>query len=72
MDKVLNHPHLGNGSIILMHNGAKYTPAALDEIIKGLKDRGYEMVPVSSLIWKENFHLDQEGRQFSNTSRPES
>lgn len=66
VDKVLNDPHLGNGSIILMHNGAKYTPSALDAVIKGLKDKGFELVPVSSLIWKENFHLDQEGRQFSD------
>ncbi len=37
---VLNHRHLGNGSIILMHNGAKYTPAALDAVITGLQDAG--------------------------------
>ena len=32
---ILDHKHLGNGSIILMHNGAKYTPAALDAVITG-------------------------------------
>jgi peptidoglycan/xylan/chitin deacetylase (PgdA/CDA1 family) len=42
--KVLEHKHLGNGSIILMHNGAKYTPAALEAIIMGLKEKGYEFI----------------------------
>lgn len=63
VDQVLKNPHLGNGSIILMHNGAKYTPEALDSVITGLQEKGFELVPVSELIWKENFYLDQEGRQ---------
>ena len=50
INQVLNHKHLGNGSIILFHNDAKYTPQALDAIIKGLKEKGYEIVPVSELI----------------------
>lgn len=63
IDMVLNHKHLGNGSIILMHNGAKYTPESLETIITGLLDKGYELVPISQLIIKESFHLDHEGRQ---------
>ena len=39
IDTVVNHKHLGNGSIILCHNGAKYTAQALDSIIKGLKEK---------------------------------
>ena len=65
VDMVLNNPHLGNGSIILMHNGAKYTPDALDAVITGLQEKGFELVTVSELIWKENFYLDQEGRQIA-------
>lgn len=60
---VLNHRHLGNGSIILMHNGAKYTPAALEAVITGLLDAGYELVPISQLICREDYHIDHEGRQ---------
>ena len=30
INQVLNHKHLGNGSIILFHNDTKYTPDALD------------------------------------------
>lgn len=63
VQKVLEHKHLGNGSIILLHNGAKHTAEALPEIIKGLKAKGYEIVPVSELIYKENYILDNEGRQ---------
>jgi hypothetical protein len=60
---------LGNGSIILFHNDAKYTPQALDTIIKGLKDKGYEIVPLSSLIHRENFYMDHEGRQKLNNTK---
>jgi polysaccharide deacetylase family sporulation protein PdaB len=63
INKVLNHPHLNNGSIILFHNDAKYTPDCLDTIIKGLKEKGYEIVPVSELIIKDNYYMDTEGRQ---------
>ena len=69
--QVLNHKHLGNGSIILFHNDAKYTPEALDTIIKGLKEKGYEIVPVSELIIRENYTINSEGRQIAN-SQPES
>jgi peptidoglycan/xylan/chitin deacetylase (PgdA/CDA1 family) len=33
---VVKNKHLGNGSIILMHNGAKDTPKELEIIIKRL------------------------------------
>lgn len=63
VNQVLNHKHLGNGSIVLFHNDAKYTPEVLDTIIKGLKEKGYEIVPISQLILKDNFEMDHEGRQ---------
>ena len=66
IDKVLNHKHLGNGSIILFHNDAKYTPECLDTIIKGLKEKGFEIVPISQLIHKDNYYMDVEGRQILN------
>ena len=49
--------------IILFHNDAKYTPQVLDTILKGLKGKGYEIVPVSQLIHRGEFELDHEGRQ---------
>ena len=45
--KVVGHKHLGNGSIILCHNGAKFTVDALEAMILGLKEKGYEIVPIS-------------------------
>ena len=63
VDTVTNHKHLGNGSIILCHNGAKYTAQALDELITTLQDKGYEFVRVSDLICRDQFTMDAEGRQ---------
>ncbi len=60
---VTQHEHLGNGTIILCHNGAKYTAEALDTMITTLKDAGYSFVPLSELIYKDNYHMDHEGRQ---------
>lgn len=64
IDKVVNHKHLGNGSIVLMHNGAKYTADALESVIMGLRDKGYELVPISQLIHTGEYYMDHEGRQF--------
>lgn len=46
-----------------MHNGAKHTPEALERVITGLKDKGYELVPISQLIYKGEFIIDHTGRQ---------
>lgn len=67
IQKVTTHDHLGNGSIILMHNGADYTPQALEMVITGLQEQGYEIVPVSELVYWNNYHMDAEGRQIPDT-----
>jgi polysaccharide deacetylase family sporulation protein PdaB len=61
--QVLGHKHLGNGSIVLFHNNAKYTKDSLDTIIKGLKSKGFQLVPISQLIIKDHYYMDHEGRQ---------
>ncbi|HEX3021829.1 MAG TPA: polysaccharide deacetylase family protein [Lachnospiraceae bacterium] len=66
INTVVNHKHLGNGSIILCHNGAKYTKDALESVIKGLQDKGYQIVPISELIHTGNYHMDHEGRQIAD------
>ena len=63
---VTQHKHLGNGSIVLCHNGAKYTAEALDTLIATLKNEGYTFVPISELIYKDNYHMNHEGRQMKN------
>ena len=52
-----------NGSIVLFHNDADNTPAALPNILKCLKDEGYEFVFISDLIYKENYEIDNSGKQ---------
>ena len=66
-DTVLNHKSLQNGSIILCHNGAKYTAEALESVITGLQGKGYEIVPISELIYKDNYHMDVTGRQIKDS-----
>lgn len=66
INKVCNHKALSNGSIILCHNGAKHTAEALDEMLTNLKNQGYEIVPISELILRENFHMDVTGQQISD------
>lgn len=66
LDTVLHHKNLCAGAIILCHNGAEYTAQALDELIVGLQELGYEIVPVSQLIYKENYHMDYSGKQIKD------
>lgn len=56
-------PKLEKGSIILMHNGTENTALSLDELIKNIKEKGYELVTVSELIYKDNYTIDNNGVQ---------
>ncbi|MBQ6933121.1 MAG: polysaccharide deacetylase family protein, partial [Clostridia bacterium] len=51
------------GSIVLFHNAAKYTPEALPTILETLLDEGYNFVPISQIIYTENYKIDHTGRQ---------
>ncbi len=51
------------GSIVLFHNAAIHTPEALPGIIESLQADGYEIVPVSELIIRDNYEMDHTGRQ---------
>ena len=61
--KITENEKLGNGSIILCHNGAKYITDALDTVLTTLQEKGYEFVPISQLIYKEQYYINHEGRQ---------
>lgn len=66
IQSVMHSADLENGSIIRMHCGARYTAEALEAIINGLQDQGYEIVPVSQLaVWK-NYHTDTAGHQIAD------
>ena len=61
--KVCEHKNLSPGSIILMHTGTKCTKQALKQIIKNIKAKGYEFVPVSRLIYRRDTVLIQQGNR---------
>lgn len=63
IETVLGSRELKNGAIILLHNGTKYTAEALDKLLCELEKKGYQMVPVSKLIYKKGYYLDAAGRQ---------
>jgi polysaccharide deacetylase family sporulation protein PdaB len=52
-----------SGSIVLFHNNAKYISEYLPLVIERLQEDGYEIVPVSEMIYKDNFKMDNTGRQ---------
>ena len=51
------------GSIILMHNGTENTAKALDGILTKIKEKGYQVVKVSDLIYQEGYQIDSTGVQ---------
>lgn len=51
------------GDIILSHNGTKHTADSLDMLIKNIKAKGFEVVKVSELIYKENYTINNNGTQ---------
>ncbi len=53
--------NLAPGAIILMHNGAKNTPAALPSVIEYIQSQGYEIVPISELLPKGEYTTDVNG-----------
>lgn len=56
---------LQSGDIILSHNGTAHTADSLEMLIKNIKEKGYELVKVSDLIYKENYTIDSNGMQKS-------
>ena len=52
------------GSIMLFHNAAENTPAALPTIIETLIADGYELVPISQLLLTGEYEIDNTGRQY--------
>lgn len=54
---------LSNGSIILSHNGTKHTADSLELLLHNIKEKGYEVVTVSELIYKDNYTIDANGMQ---------
>lgn len=54
------------GSIVLFHNAAKHTPEALPHILEKLTSDGYNIIPISQLIYADNYTIDNNGMQHLN------
>ena len=52
-----------SGSIVLFHNAAVNTPAALPIIIEKLIAQGYQFELIENLIYKENYEIKHDGTQ---------
>jgi polysaccharide deacetylase family sporulation protein PdaB len=52
-----------SGSILLFHNYAKHTPKNLPKVLEYLKAQGYEFVKISDLIYKNNYYINESGKQ---------
>ena len=67
-DEIVNRviPKVTDGSIVLFHNAAEHTPEALPSILEKLQADGYEIVPVSQLLYTENYSIDPNGAQIKN------
>ena len=57
-----------DGSIILMHNGATNTPEALPMVIEGIKEKGYEIFPISQILLKGDYYTDVQGKMCAKES----
>ncbi len=55
INRVLNN--VSPGEIILMHNNAPETPDALRALIPALKENGYDIVPLSELVYEEDYKV---------------
>ena len=60
-ERVISKAH--PGGIVLFHNDADHTPTALPNILKCLKDEGYEFVFIEDLIHKDNYEIKHDGTQ---------
>ena len=61
INRILNRTQ--SGGILLFHNDTQYTLSALPEILEQLSARGFCFVPVSELIYSDNFEINAQGIQ---------
>ena len=64
-ERVLNR--VKNGSIVLFHNQGLHTHEALEDVIVGLRSKGYSFVTIGDLIYKDNYYMQPDGRQVLNS-----
>ena len=57
-----------SGDIILCHNNSDHIVEALPLIFEALKLKGLKLCPIGELIYKDNYHIDNTGRQIRDTT----
>lgn len=69
-DTIINRIEEGtvSGSILLFHNDLKNTEEALPEILTSLKQKGFQSVKVSDLVYYDSYHIDSNGIQIYDAS----
>lgn len=70
VDEIVNNTlkNLQSGSILLFHNGIENTPTALNIILNDLKEQGYTFVSLDELILKDDYYIDNTGKQHKNNN----
>ena len=48
-----------SGDIVLFHNAGKHTPEAVARLLPELKRRGFSVVPVGELIFKDGYYVER-------------
>jgi polysaccharide deacetylase family sporulation protein PdaB len=48
-----------SGDIVLFHNAGKHTPIAVARLLPELKRRGFEVVPVGELIYRDGYFVER-------------
>ena len=75
-EKIISNVCQGNklcpGSIVLLHNGATYTREALDGLLTKIEGMGYEIVPISELIYKDHFKMNVDGKQMKTAEEDQT
>ncbi len=68
VERVTSRAH--SGAIILFHNNGLHTAEALPAIIEHYRGQGYEILPISQLIYDQDYTIDpNSGAQIKNKKR---
>lgn len=59
--------NISKGSIVLFHNNAKHVLEYLPIVIERLQNEGYQIVPISELIYRDNYFMDNTGKQIKTS-----
>ena len=49
-----------------MHNDTENTSKGLQKIIDTIREEGYEIVPLTELVYEESYTINHEGRQIKS------